>query len=175
MKRRHLLFIIVSFFLIMFCLTGCNADSINQVRENSIMVKEYNDAIEIYNKVALSFTALARDIDKEYGETESFDERFWNDYNNNRKKVLDNISYMINFEFKYGEIKEVMDRIDPMINDIEIYLDKLEEFQKLQQYSNWKDLRESNDILYRKILSQSNVISKVFDEIYDESIIKKKE
>jgi len=159
----------------MLWLTGCNANNISQIKENSNTVKEYNEAIQIYNKVARNFTGLARDVDIEYEETEAFDESFWNDYNDSRKKVIDSISAMKDFEFKYEDIEEVMDKINPMLNNIEIYLGKLEEFQKLHQYSNWKDFKESNNILYQEILSQSNEISKVFDEIYDEFIIKKKE
>lgn len=175
MKSRHLLFKITCMILILLCLSGCNAESINRVKENSIAVKEYNEAIKLYNKVALSFTGLARDVDKEFEEKEAFDEKFWHDCNNSRKKVIDNISALKSFKFQYEDNEKVMDKINPMLKNVEIFMAKLAEFQGAGEYSNRKDFKESNTILYGEILGQSNEISKLFDVIYDEFIIKEKE
>lgn len=175
MKRRHLLFKINCLTLILLCLSGCNADSINRVKENSIAVKEYNEAIKLYNKVALSFTGLARDVDKEFEEKEAFDKKFWDDCNNSRKKVIDSISMLKSFKFRYEDNEKVMDKINPMLENVEIYMAKLDDFQKTGQYDNWKNFKESNTILYGEILNQSTEISRLFDVIYDEFIIKKKE
>ncbi|MEA4849803.1 MAG: hypothetical protein VB106_21435 [Clostridiaceae bacterium] len=175
MKRWHFFWTIIFLILIILYTTGCNMKSVSHIKENGTAVKEYNRAIEIYNKIAISFTSLARAVEKEPEETEPFDEKFWKNYENSEKKVLDNISNMRGLEFKYSDIEKVMVKINPMLKGMEAYLERVEEFQKLEQYSDWKDFKESMDILYREILNQSSEISKTFDEIYDEFIIKEKD
>lgn len=65
-------------------LLSCTRD-LHQIKIEANMVKEYNNAIEAYNKMALTFISLARTVDEELEKKSGFNNCFWDKFKMKKK------------------------------------------------------------------------------------------
>lgn len=175
MKKVYLLFKLIFIAIAMLCLTACSRGSMNRIKANNSMVQEYNEAIKIYNRVAIAFTDLARTVDKESKKTGEFADKFWDNYKSKEEKVIENMQRIKDYKFKHKEIQAAMERISPMLIDIETYLSSIEDSRNNRKDIGWASLNKENEVLYKEIVRQSNGIIETFDEIYNEYIVNKKD
>lgn len=157
-----------------FLITGCSSADISNIKRNGSAVQEYNKAIEIYNKLAISFSDLVRTMKKEAENPMAFDDKFWETYKEKETKVLKNIDTMLGFQYKHKEIEKVKGSIDSLINDIENYINKIEDFRIKQHETDWNDFEKDSQLLYDEILNKSSEITVVFNKIYDDYITSEK-
>ena len=174
MKSLQRVLKILFIILIMLQISGCSAQSVDKIKVNGSAVQEYNEAIKVYNKVAISFTDLARTVDKESQKSEKFSEGFWRSYEGKKEKVLQNIDLLKDLKFEHQEIGITMDIISPMLSDIELYIERMETLKGYLVDDTRNDIMEENSSLYKNILNQSSAIIDKFNLIYDEYIIAEK-
>lgn len=175
MVRGKALLMALTAIISVLVLTGCNRTGLNSIKKNGSAVKEYNKSIEIYNKLAISFSDLAKVVKKELDNAKDFDDKFWRIYNEKETKVLQKIEAMREFQYKHREIAVVQVKIDALIENIEKYLNKVDGFRGKGKNSNLKLFETDNNSLYEDILNISTEITKSFNNIYDNYIICKKD
>jgi hypothetical protein len=174
MNKTRVLTIIIIIGIINIIISGCGK-KVESVKDNADIVKEYNNSIAVYNKLALTFTRLARIVDNEIKQSSDFDERFWHDFIKMKSKVDDNIEKIENLKIKHKEIEIIIKDIELFIDDIKKYIDYIHSFkQKEKTSSNITQLKLKHEEIYDELIRQSNNIVKVFDDIYNQKIINKK-
>jgi len=171
MKKGKGIIIIIFMALIMISLMGCSKESISSARENSSKVKEYNDLIAIYNKLALAQTNLAKKIDGAIEKSGDFEERLWKEINSQREAIQEQREKLLGFKFVHDDIAIIMDYIKPFVSDVDRYLEELDKFEK--EVISKDDFSREHKKIYQDLLEKSSNIVKAFDTVYKERIIKK--
>lgn len=166
-KQKTLRLTLLMFIILI--LSSCNVNNLNEVKINNAFVNEYNEAIKDYNKLAENFTELARFMNKSLTDTD-INTRFWKDYDKKRNDVVSSINHLNNFEFMYQENKLCMENINPLINNVEKYLNKIDTFRR-DNSDSYFEFNEQLKNLYNNILYQSNIVSSTFDNIYEQYIV----
>jgi hypothetical protein len=171
MGRKKIVVGIIIIVLLSSMLLGCSAEGVEDIKGNANISKEYNDTIAVYNKLALSFTDLAKLVDKEINEPSGFDDDFWKDYAKKEKKVLERKEKMENFQFQHQEIATIMEEIVPFMNHLEKYLEAAKAFEADGSKENFDNIHKE---IYDEMMKQSTRIVKIFDNIHAEYVVTKK-
>ncbi|NYB75199.1 hypothetical protein HZF24_13705 [Sedimentibacter hydroxybenzoicus DSM 7310] len=168
LKHRKILIL----FLIILILPSCSINNLEKAKNNNEFASEYNDVIKDYNRLAAKFTEIARFIDKNTkGNTYEFDTKAWKDYDKKKSDVVLSIDKLNNFEFKYQENMLCMEEINPLISNIEEYLNVIDKFRSGSYYFDYNEFNDKLEKLYNNILKQSNIVSDTFNNIYNQYII----
>ncbi|MBA1335295.1 MAG: hypothetical protein HPY66_0917 [Firmicutes bacterium] len=171
MKGKNAAVYMLTLLLSVAILAGCGDSGIKKVKENADIVKEYNDAIGTYNKLALSFTSLARLVDDEIKKGAAFDKAFWDKFTEEEKKVLTRKNAMESYTFNYREIEAVMDEIRPFIANVERYLKAASEYREGGGDADREKFAASHRQLYNDMMEQSSRIVNKFDGIYNSFVV----
>lgn len=170
MKTRKRLLKLLIIVFISFMLISCKKVTMEEIKRNSNAVNEYNKAIEMYNKLALSFTELARAISNELDGSQDFNEKFWKSYDSKKAKVLLNIDNITGMQFQFKQIGKILDSIESLKDDINDYLNNIEDFRDNKEESI-EEMKIYCQHLYEEILLKSYKITEIFNSIYDEFIM----
>lgn len=164
--------IVILFIVASFILAGCSPGKIDDLKENSNVVTEYNDMIAVYNKLALSFTDFAKHVDKGI-EDKKLGEEFWGKYKTHKLKVEGNIK-------KVQEQSYQTDKLESALEDIEVLIEKVSQYMgELSLYENKEDARSKENFikihedLYPEILKQSKKVVNEIEVVYNKKIINK--
>lgn len=169
LKHRKILIL----FLIILILPSCSINNLEKAKNNNEFASEYNDVIKDYNRLAAKFTEIARFIDKNNkGDTYEFSTKAWKDYDKKKSDVALSIDKLNNFEFKYQENMLCMEEINPLISNIEEYLNVIDKFRSGSYYFDYNEFNDKLEKLYNNTLKQSNIVSDTFNNIYNQYIIK---
>ncbi len=161
--------LLVSIIIGSVILFGCSQDSFTSLKENSNMTKEYNDIIAIYNKLALSFTSLAKKVDKEIDKPNGFNNEFWKEYSSIKEKIDGHKNKIKKYEFQSEEIQGVTNDLYPFIDNLEKYIEVVNKFNTAD--IDRDDFIEIHRNTYESMLQQSSKIVKSFDTIYNEVLL----
>lgn len=161
-KLRSILLLVITLIL-----PACNVSNLDQVKENNALVSEYNEVIKDYNKLAAEFTELARFVDKNF-EGSDVSIEIWNNYDKKKSNVISGTNKLNNFKFEYKENELCMEEIDPLINNIEDYLNEIEKFRN-NSFRKYPEFKGRLDNLYNSILNRSNAVSAAFENIYKQN------
>lgn len=173
MGRKKFVAVIILLSILCFMLWGCGYERYEKVKLNADIVKEYNDAIELYNKMALAFTRLARFVDDNADKSSGFDKEFWKEYQLKEEKVLKQVDRINSFKFKNREIEVVMDDIQSFIANLQKYLEYTDAFRDGKEGISKELFINRHKELYNNMLKQSSEIVKIFNNIYDRIIAAK--
>ena len=171
MRNKIKIVQLISIIVIILFLSGCSQKGYESIKENSQMTKEYNDTIGIYNKLALSSTSLAKNMEKEIEKTNGFDEEFWKGYDEAKEKIVHYKKMIGGYQFKHNEVQVIMNEIEPFLDDLEEYLDGVNKFRASS--IDREHFINSHNAIYKKLLSKSSTIVRGFDSIYNDSLTKK--
>ena len=156
--------------LILILITACSPEEYEEMKANNLLVDEYNEVIESYNKMSVDFTRFARAVDKEL-EKDKKDSiaKVSKKYDADKEKIVKNIKKIEEKEFRYEEIETVMEAVTPMIEDMYTYLDLIEGIEEIKP-KDMKSFREEVREFYLGIVEQSIPVTDKFQEVYQEYI-----
>ncbi len=153
------------------CLCACAGGDISRIKLNADKVNEYNEAIGLYNKLAIALTELAKLVDKEAAKDEGFEDSFWQSYDVQKDKVISCMKHVEDFHFNYQDIAVVSGDIRLLCEDLKAYLLYMEDYRHNGDVVSRKQFKESHRKRYNAMMEQSTQIVKVFDGLYETAII----
>ncbi len=162
LRKNIMILTIIVLFLFQ---TGCTNFDINKIKTNKSVIENYNDLIEIYNKVVIDFTKLANNIDSEISENKNLNELDIEKYKSLKNKIQNNMDKLISQSRYFKDDLEFTEGIDLIvlgINDYFEFVDK--ELQNNESIVN----REKIEERYNDIYQNSIEIVENIDRIYDE-------
>lgn len=171
MWRKRTISIVV-IILLALSLLGCERN-IDEVKQDAKKVKEYNNFIAAYNKLALSFTNLAKAVDREIDKESDFDNKFWEKFETEETKVSSNLQKINSFDFNYSDIEVIMEDIEPLVENVEKYLKLVDSFKNNNENITKNQFASMHEKIYKNVMKQSSKIVIEFDLIYNEFITKK--
>lgn len=164
-----------SIILILLLLTSCSPQEYNDMKKINARTNEYNEIIELYNKMSVDFTSFARFVNKELKKEEKDSiYKVAEKYNNKSEDLFEKIEKVKEKEFRYNEIVVVREEIKPMILDMYKYLDSIKDIEQIDR-KQIQDFNDQMNQLYEGILNQSISVTEKFQEIYEEHILQKKD
>jgi len=170
MLNRNTVIAIMLFALLMLA-TSCSGGSYERIKLNADMVKEYNDAIELYNKTAISFTDLARLVEDGNANNTLFSEAFWEEFTKKSDKVYKNIDNISSFEFTYEQTVEVKKDLQSFVQSIRKYLEYIASHRDKEMSTAQEAFISSHRDMYDVIMDMSAHIVEKFDHIYNFHIV----
>lgn len=171
MKGKNAAVYTLTILLSITILAGCGDTGFNKIKKNSNIVNEYNDSIGAYNKLALSFTSLARLVDDEIKKGATFDKGFWDKFTEEEQKVVARKNALESYNYNYREIETVMDEIRPFTANIERYLKAASEYREGLNDWDSEKFASFHRQLYNDMMEQSSRIVSKYDEIYNSFVI----
>lgn len=169
------LIILSILILIVFQLTGCGAGGRDTLQETKVRSTEYNEIVELYNKMAKDFSDFANTVNNELEEEkEDFAARISSEYNKKSDGIFEKIEKIEAIEFKHDEIEKIMDDISPMIANIHEYLDSIKNIKQIDS-EQILAFKEEIEALYNEIQEQSVSVTHNLEDIKQNFVVNKKE
>jgi hypothetical protein len=154
--------IIALLVVVNMSLCGCSP-----AKTNVRVTREYNDAIELYNRMAIAFTNLARFVEDNASAEKGLDRAFWEDYDSRKKKVAERMGLMEQYEFENPEMLSVRASIQTLMDSLNEYMQMADGYRRDESRDRAKEFISRHRALYDDILDQTSEIVMMFDEVYD--------
>lgn len=166
MNRVSLWPVIIIILIICLVIGGCNTDP----SQKGLSIKKYNDAVAGYNRLATSFTKLARLVEKYLQEQCEPDKGFIYQLEVSKNKVLLCAAELEEHLQQEEEMCQIYHRIRLLIDKINVYISMVESGTRKSSNMHQHGLLDMHRTLCSEMLELSSDIVSEFDSVYEQII-----
>jgi len=172
MKLRKINILVLIMTLAIGWVNACTMiDDDRPKMERIRMTGEYLDLLGAYNSVSREFSRAVKPMQEtEKRMNAEFNEEYWNKYEKQRSKAVQEINALKNFEFRFEPFKEIKPDFKNFTSRMEDYdgaVARMRESTKQWTPEKKKEFYAALDPIYADILQQSATIVNKIDTIYN--------
>jgi hypothetical protein len=155
-----------------FLIYGCIIEQRGDSGSNALRISDYNDAVASYNRLVMSFTRLARLVDKNINEQHESDKNFCDKFELAKQDVLVCIDETEGYWLQDNRLKHTSEKILFLINKMKEYIYAIEINKNDIKDSSRQSLKTLHGSLYNEMLKLSTDIVYGFDSVYNKMVSK---